>query len=304
MCFKITLLGTGAAIPTLQRGTSAQYINCQQRKILIDCGEGTQLKLRQAKIKFQNLQLILISHLHGDHILGLPGLISTMNLLGRKQKLLIIGPEGIENFIQSQLTFTQSYIGFEIEYKVLKKNTNECIFEDKCITIETFPLKHRIPTQGYRINEKPGKRPLDKVAFDKTGVSVAYIEKLKAGQDIVDNNGVEVKSEKVTLPPKPSKSYAYCSDTAYDESIIPFIKGVDVLYHEATFIEKEKDRAKSTCHSTAKQAALIAKKAGVKRLLLGHLSARYKEISDHISEAEVYFEEVMVPEDGTTIKIS
>lgn len=303
MCFTITFLGTGAAVPTLNRGTSSQFIDCHQRKILIDCGEGTQLKLRQAKIKFQNLQLVLISHLHGDHVLGLPGLISTMQLLGRVQPLQVIGPKGIKKFVLTQLKLTYGYLGFHIEFTELEKEQTGVVFEDKCLSVSTFPLLHRVPTQGYRIEEKIGKRPLNKEAFDATGVSVAYIEKLKAGMDVTDNDGREVKYLDVTFPPKPTKAYAYCSDTKYNEEMLQYIENVNLLYHEATFVEKERQRAQDTFHSTAKDAAKIALKAKVGKLVLGHFSARYTETIEHLKEAKTIFKNVCVPEDGMTLKL-
>src|SRR5690554_674121 len=272
MSFNVTILGSGAAVPTLKRGTTAQLINCQQRSILIDCGEATQLQMRRYKVKFQNIQLVLISHLHGDHVFGLPGLISTMQLLGRKSPMTLIGPKGLKEFLLSQFKLVGLYNG--------------------------FTLNHRIATHRYRIDEKPGNRRLDKEAFDQTGVSTSYINKLISGEDIVDNNGIMVRSEDVTYSPKPTKSYAFCSDTAYHPPIIEHLKNVDLLYHEATFIDKESERASETFHSTAKQAATIALKANAKRLILGHFSARYKSMENHLEEAQTIFERVFVPEDG------
>lgn len=298
MNFSVTILGSGAAVPTLQRGTTAQFINCQQRHILIDCGEGTQLQMRKFKVKFQNIQIVLISHLHGDHIFGLPGLISSMQLLGRTLPITIIGPKGIKEFLNSQFKISGAQKGFPINFKELPKNTEEIVFEDKCIEIKTFPLNHRIQTQGYRINEKPGKLHLNKVAFDKTGVSVAYIQKLIGGEDIQDNEGRIVQSKDVTFPPSSTKSYAFCSDTAYSPAIIEHIKDVDLLYHEATFIDKEAERATETYHSTAKQAATIALKANAKGLVLGHFSARYRDMTTHLNEAQEIFERVFIPKDG------
>ncbi|PKR81731.1 ribonuclease Z [Brumimicrobium salinarum] len=303
MSFKVTILGTGAAVPTLSRGTTSQMINCQQRSILIDCGEATQIQMRKFKVKFQNVQLILISHLHGDHVFGLPGLISTMQLLGRKKALTIIGPKGIKAFLLTQFKIVGLYNGFPIHFSELDEKQEGIIFEDKCLKISTFPLKHRIPTHGYRIDEKPGKRRLNKQAFDQTGVSNSYIEKLLSGADIKDNSGVIVKSEDVTYPHKPTKSYAFCSDTAYHLPIINHIKNIDLLYHEATFIDKEGDRAVETYHSTAKQAAAIALKAKAKRLILGHFSARYKNMETHLEEAQTIFDSVFIPSDGEVFNI-
>ena len=298
MNFSVKILGTGAAVPTLRRGATAQYVACQDRHILIDCGEGTQIKMRKFKVKFQKIQIILISHLHGDHIFGLPGLISSMQLLGRSQPITIIGPIGIKEYLNFQLKLSGAQKGFPIHYTELQVNAEQLVFEDKCIEIKTFPLKHRIQTQGYRINEKPGKHHLNKVAFDKTGVSTSYIEKLINGEDIQDNNGAIVKSKDVTFPPDSTKSYAFCSDTAYFPEIIEHIKDVDLLYHEATFNEKDAERATETYHSTAKQAAAIALKANAKCLILGHFSARYIDMSQHLNEAQEIFEKVFIPEDG------
>ncbi|MDX1652113.1 MAG: ribonuclease Z [Brumimicrobium sp.] len=298
MSFDVTILGTGSAIPTLRRGATSQFVNCQQRHILIDCGEGTQLQMRKFKIKFQQIDIVLISHLHGDHVFGLPGLLSTMNLLGRDKGIRIFGPTGIKKLITTQLEQVGLNKVFPLEISEIDAETNGLIYEDKCIEIQTFPLVHRIHTQGYRIQEKPGKRRLIKKEFDKTGVSVAYIDKLLNGQDIIDNEGRVVRSEAVSLPPKPVKSYAFCSDTAYHAPIIDAVTGVDLLYHEATFLEKESERASETYHSTAKQAATIALKAKVKRLVLGHFSARYKDAEAHKKEAQTIFEATFVPEDG------
>lgn len=298
MSFDVTILGTGSAIPTVKRGTTSHFVNCQQRHILIDCGEGTQLQMRKFKLKFQQIDIILISHLHGDHVFGLPGLLSTMQLLGREHKLIIYGPVGIKRLIKVQLEEVGSSKIFPLEIKEIEENTSSLVFEDKCIEISTFPLKHRIHTQGYKIEEKIGKRRLIKEEFDKTGLSVAYINKLLRGEDVVDNEGRSLKYEKVTLPPKPAKSYAFCSDTAFHLPVLESIENVDVLYHEATFLDQENDRATATFHSTAKQAATIALKANAKRLILGHFSARYKTAENHKTEAQTIFENTFVPKDG------
>jgi ribonuclease Z len=298
MSFDVTILGTGSAIPTVKRGTTSHFVNCQQRHILIDCGEGTQLQMRKFKLKFQQIDIILISHLHGDHVFGLPGLLSTMQLLGREHKLKIYGPVGIKRLIRVQLEEVGSSKIFPIEINEIEENTSSLVFEDKCIEISTFPLNHRVHTQGYKIQEKIGKRRLIKEEFDKSGLSVAYINKLLRGEDVIDNEGRSLKYEAVTLPPKPAKSYAFCSDTAFHLPILESIENVDVLYHEATFLDKESERATTTFHSTAKQAATIALKANAKRLILGHFSARYKTAENHKTEAQTIFENTFVPKDG------
>lgn len=301
--FNVRILGTGAAIPTLKRGTTSHFVNCQQRSILIDCGEGTQIQMRRFNVKYQNIQIVLISHLHGDHVLGLPGLIGTMQLLGRTKPMTIIGPEGIQELLTSLFKWTKSYNSFPIHYVCLEPKEQRVVYEDKCIKINAFPLKHKIPAHGFRIDEKPGKRHLNKEAFDQTKVSVSYIEKLLSGKDIEDNNGVVVKWEDVTFPPSPTKSYAFCSDTAFHLPIIDAVQNVDLLYHEATFIDKDADRAVSTFHSTAKQAASIALKSNVKRLVLGHFSARYNNTEIHLKEAKEIFDNVYIPEDGAFFEL-
>ncbi len=298
MDFSVTILGSSAAIPKVNRNTTSQYVICKNRHILIDCGEGTQIQLRKFKLKLQSVQIILISHLHGDHILGLPGLVSSMQLLGRTSSLSIYGPKGISDFLLPILSIIGKGVQFDLNIVELEPNSNSIIFEDNCITISNFPLQHRIPTHGFLIKEKPNKRRLLKDEFDKTGVSVAYIQKLIQGFDIEDNNGVKVKYQDVTMEGKLSKSYAYCSDTCFTPKIIEYIADVDLLYHEATFLDKEADRASETYHSTAKQAASIALNANTKRLLLGHISARYNDLLQHEIEAKEIFENVSVVKDG------
>lgn len=298
MDFEVIVLGSGAAVPSLTRNTSAQYVFCHNRHILIDCGEGTQLQLRKFKIKFQQIQTILISHLHGDHIFGLPGLLSTMQLLGRTKGITVYGPKGIRKFIYACLEEVGKGIYFSLNIVELEPNTSGVIFEDKCIEIVHFPLKHGVPAHGYVIKEKPHKRRLLRDKFDETGVSVSYIQKLIQGEDIVDMSGKKVRSDDVTIPGKKQKKYAYCCDTAYSTDIISFVENADVIYHDATFLSTEEDRAAETFHSTAKQAASIAYKAKIGRLLLGHFSARYTSTKEHELEAKEIFEKVTAVEDG------
>ncbi|MBP6091279.1 MAG: ribonuclease Z [Crocinitomicaceae bacterium] len=304
MSFTVTILGSGAALPTARRNPTAQYIICNDRHILIDCGEGTQMQLRNAGIKIQRINHILISHLHGDHFFGLVGLISTMHLLGRDKGLTIYGPEQLEQIVRMQLEVGAAKLNFDIRFVVLNGKENCLLFEDKLIEIHAFPLKHRIPTTGFLIKEKIHERKLIAEAVAEAGLKLEHLPLLKKGMNITDENGQEIDFEDFTLPPKPSYSYAYCSDTAYWETVIPFIQNASVLYHEATFVEKEKDRAKATFHSTAKQAAKIAHLANVGKLLLGHLSARYSDGLEHEKEAQSIFEKSEVVEDGKTYFIS
>lgn len=299
MSFEITILGSGAAIPTSRRNPTSQYIICNERHILIDCGEGTQMQIRKYGVRFQRINHILISHLHGDHFFGLVGLISTMRLMGRDKNLVIYGPVGLEMIIRTQLEIGDAKLDFEIEFVELDGKTSRMIYEDNHIEIHTFPLKHRIPTNGFLIKEKIKERKLNSSKIKVSGLLFEHLHRLKSGEDIITEDGKVFKNEDYTLPPNPSRSYAYCSDTAYYEDLVPYVQGVDLLYHEATFIEKEKSRAKATFHSTAKQAATIALKSGVKKLLLGHISARYSNDLDHLNEAAEIFENVLVAEDGS-----
>jgi ribonuclease Z len=302
--FDLTILGSGAAIPTSQRNPTAQFLVCNDRYILIDCGEGTQVQIRKYGLRFQRIQHILISHLHGDHYFGLVGLISSMHLLGRDKGLTIYGPEGLEGIIRSQLEYGHAVLDFEIQFVVLNGKDEGLIFEDNLIEIHTFPLKHRIPTNGFVIREKEKERKLVSDKISGTGMGFEHLHRLKKGEDILLDSGQYFRNADYTEDPVPSLSYAYCSDTAYSEKLIPFIEGVDLLYHEATFVEKDLERARATYHSTARQAAEIAKKAKVKRLLMGHLSARYDSVKTHELEARSVFISSEVVEEGQTYKIS
>jgi ribonuclease Z len=261
------------------------------------------MQIRKFSIRFQRISHILISHLHGDHFFGLVGLLSTMHLMGRDKGITIYGPEQLEGIVRSQLEIAGARLDFDLRFITLNGKESKLIFEDNLIEIHTFPLKHRIPTNGFLIREKTKERRLIAEAIKGSGLLIEHLPKLKRGEHVVDEKGNEFDFEEFTLPPHPSYSYAFCSDTRYDESIVPNIKNVNVLYHEATFIDKDEDRAKATFHSTAKQAATIAAKAGAGRLLLGHLSARYETTDAHLEEAKTLFEKTHVVEDGDVYRI-
>ena len=303
MNFTVTILGSGAALPTFSRNPTSQYIECNNRHILIDCGEGTQMQMRKYGVKFQRISHILISHLHGDHFFGLVGLLSTMHLLGRDSGITIYGPVGLEEIIKSQLEIGGARLDFGLTFVPLDGKTPGLLFEDKLIEIHTFPLKHRIPTNGFIIKEKQKEYSLLGDAFKADGLSMTFIPKFKNGENVVDENGVTHYFEEYTTLPPSTRSYAFCSDTAYYESLIPHIENVDLLYHEATFTEIHRARAKATFHSTAMDAAKIAVKANAKRLILGHLSARFENGNEHTVEAKTIFENVEVVEDGNVYEI-
>lgn len=302
MKFEITILGSGSATPTIRRNPTAQIVNVLERMFLIDCAEGTQLQLRKYGIRFQRINNIFISHLHGDHYFGLVGLLSSFQLLGRKQKLTIYAPKGLEQIVKLQLESGDAKLGFEVEFIHLTSNQSELIFEDNLVEVYTIPLKHRIYCNGFLIKEKKRERRLSRELIEKYQIPIAMMHRLKKGEDWVKES-VTLKNEELTLPPFPARSYAFCSDTAYSEKIVPIIERVDCLYHEATFTDKYANRAKATFHSTAKQAATIAQKANVKQLLIGHYSARYNDTEELLSEAKEVFENIIAVEDGMSIEI-
>ena len=303
MSFQVRILGSGAALPTSLRNPSSQYILCNDRHLLIDCGEGTQNQMRKFHVPIQKINHILISHLHGDHFFGLVGLLSSLHLLGRDKGITIYSPPGLEKIIRIQLEISGAQIPFDLTFVELTGNESKIIFEDKLIQIIAFPLKHRIPTYGYKIQEKEKELPLDAEAFESSDLSRALIPKFKNREDVVLENGETLFYRDYTLPAKTPKSYAYCSDTIYTESILETIYNVDLLYHEATFLHDKLDRAKATMHTTAKQAAELALKANVKKLILGHLSARYESGEEHTLEAQPIFSEVQTVNDGDLFEI-
>ncbi|WP_124642218.1 MULTISPECIES: ribonuclease Z [Amniculibacterium] len=296
MSTKLTILGFNSAIPTVNSSPTAQILEMEERHFLIDCGEGTQVQLRKAKAKFSKINNIFISHLHGDHCFGLPGLISSFRLLGRETPLHIYGPKGIKEMLETIFRLSETNKGFELVYHELSSKNSEKIFEDQRIEVFTIPLDHRIYCNGYLFKEKPKERHLNMVEISKyPEIETCDYHNLKRGKDFVLSDGFVLKNESLTTEPSPSVSYAFCSDTRYSEKIIPTIKGVDVLYHEATFLHDLKEMADYTGHSTALEAATIAKKAEVGKLILGHFSNRYLDTSVFKAEAQTVFENSVVP---------
>ncbi|WP_109831472.1 ribonuclease Z [Reichenbachiella versicolor] len=304
MSYTVKILGSNASIPAHNRNQTAQLLTMMQVPFLIDCGEGTQLQLKKYKIKAQKIDHIFISHLHGDHYYGLIGLISSMHLYGRTKDLNIYGPPGLGEIITVNLKHSQTFLNYKINMKEWTPNESELLFENQNITIHSFPLNHRINCSGFVFREKPKKRRIDKKKLTNE-ITPLMILRLKSGEDILDDDGdIRFSSKAYTLPPAPSVSYAFCSDTKYDESIIPYIKGVNLLYHESTFMNDMKERAEITYHSTAKQAAEIAKKAEVDRLLIGHYSTRYKNLQPMLEEAKTVFEETLLSIEGNDYEVS
>lgn len=295
---KLTILGCYAATPRTFTNPTSQVLEISNRLFLIDCAEGTQVQLRKNKIKFSKINQVFISHLHGDHFFGLIGLISTFALLNRTTDLHVYGPKGIKEIINLQLRLSNSWTNFGLHFHELDSNESETIFEDKKVIVKTIPLKHRVYTNGFIFQEKIGDRKLDLNAVQNYEIDKCYYQNIKSGKDITLDNGSIIANHKLTFDPIPPKSYAFCSDTAYNENSIPLINVVDVLYHESTFLDSEEILAKKTMHSTAKEAATIALKANVKQLILGHYSTRYENIQFFKEQAEAIFPNVLLADDG------
>ena len=295
---KLTILGCHSATPRINTNPTSQVLEIKNHMFLIDCGEGTQVELRRNKVKFSRIKHIFISHLHGDHYFGLIGLISTFQLLTREAPLHIYGPKGIKEVITLQLKLSESWMGYPLVFHELTSKSSELIFEDDKLSIYTIPLRHRVYTNGFLFKEKENERKLNINAVMNANISQAYFRKLKQGHDVVNEDGVLIDNKMVTKDPNPAKSYAYCSDTAYNEDIIPIIKNATILYHESTFLSKHKALCEPTKHSTAKQAAIIAEKSKVSNLILGHFSTRYKDYTLFKHEAEEKFSNVLLAEDG------
>jgi ribonuclease Z len=295
---KLTILGCYAATPRTITNPTSQILEIRNRMFLIDCGEGTQVQLRKNKLKFSKINHIFISHLHGDHFYGLVGLISTFMLLNRQTDLHVYGPKGIKEIVLLQLRYSNSFTGYNLYFHELESKESEVIFEDEKVVVKTIPLKHRIYTNGFLFQEKVGDRKLNIDSVHEHKIDTCYFQKIKNGKDITLGDGTVVPNEELTFDPIPPKSYAFCSDTMYDETIIPVIQNVDVLYHETTFLETEADKAEKTMHSTAKEAARIALKANVGELILGHYSTRYNNIELFKEEAVAIFPNTVLADDG------
>jgi len=303
MPFELTILGSNSALPTSKRLSTAQVLNVLGRFFLIDCAEGTQIQLRKFKIKFGKINHIFVSHLHGDHYFGLIGLISSFNLLERKQTLYIFGPPKLKDIIDFQLECMQQKLSYPISFKSLNFKRSEVIFENDKLTISSFPLKHRIQTCGFLFKEKQGLRKIRKELIELLNIPIAQMQKIKEGADFIDEEGTVFLNKKITVGPRNPRSYAFVSDTKYTEKILPVIQGVDLLYHEATFKNDYAKIAKERSHSTTIDAANIAKKAKVKKLIIGHFSARYKKLDELLMETKSVFQNAELAEDGKVFKI-
>jgi len=304
MSLKLTILGCHSATPRTLAHTSSQFLELNNDCFLIDCGEGTQRQLRKYKIKFSRIKHVFISHLHGDHFFGLIGLISTFNLLNRDKELHVYGPTGLKEIILLQLKLSKSWLDFPLHFHELNSTESELILDNDKVEVHTIPLKHRIYTNGFLFKEKKQERKLNMSVISKLPeIEICDYQNLKSGKDFKSENGSIIQNKELTLdPPKPI-SYAYCSDTAYSESILTLIENVDLLYHESTFLEEHSELAKKTKHSTALEAGKIALKAKVNKLLLGHYSSRDNNLNLFLEEANQVFSNSELAETGKQIEI-
>lgn len=302
--FNITILGSSGALPAYGRFPSSQLVEIQNRYFLVDCGEGTQMQLMKYQANLHRINHIFISHLHGDHYLGLMGLLFTMHLLRRTNDLHLYSHPGLDEIITTQFKHSHSVPNYKIIFHRLEKDVQQIIFEDDAVTVETIPLKHKLTCSGFLFREKTKPRRVNKDKLPQ-GLLIQQIANLKKGLDVMDDAGAVIyKNEDLTHEPRVARSYAYCSDTAFHEPLIDQIKNVDILFHEATFTVDEESKARETLHSTAEQAATIALRSNVKKLLIGHFSARYRELTPVLEEARKIFTNTELAIEGETFSIA
>ncbi len=303
MTFSLTILGSSSALPTSNRTVTAHVLNVHERFFLIDCGEGTQMQLRRYRIPFSKIHNIFISHLHGDHFYGLFGLLSSLNLIGRKIPLHIYEPPDLKKFLDLHFGDSAVQLNYPLIFIPHRMKGKSFVMEDNYIYVESFPLDHKIESVGFLFREKEGELRIRKEAISDLNLGIREIVALKQGSDYVNEMGKLYPNSELTIPPHHPRSYAYCSDTRYTETLIPIIKNVDLLYHEATYLDEMKARAIITGHSTAREAAVIAGKANVRKLIIGHFSSRYKNVNPLVEEARSIFPETYSAEEGLCFKV-
>ncbi|MGN8070103.1 ribonuclease Z [Mucilaginibacter sp. 22184] len=303
MKFEVTILGSSSATPIFNRNPTSQALNINERLYLIDCGEGTQQQMLRFDVKASRIDHIFISHLHGDHYLGLIGLLSSMHLNGRKKALYLFGPAHLKEIIDLQFKYSETVLQFPLEFTAIDAQKSEVIVDNSDVVVETIPLDHRIACTGFLFKEKKRLRKLIKEKIEALNIPVEYYSALKRGNDYTSASGEVYKNESLTIDSQIPKSYAYCSDTLYNEQYFEQISNVTMLYHEATFLNDMLDRAKDTHHTTALQAAEIALKTKAKKLLIGHFSARYKTLNELLDEARSVFPETELAIEGKTFPI-
>jgi ribonuclease Z len=301
--FEVTILGNTSSIPMHGRNHTAQVVRFGQEFFLLDCGEGTQIQLRKYKVKASKISTIFISHLHGDHYLGLVGLLSSFHLSKRTDALRIVGPRGLNEIITTHFRWSQTRLNYPLEFTETTTEGKVTLLDHPQFTVSSFPLQHRIPTTGFIIQEKEGLRSLIKEKLQESALPLDAIQQLRLGQDYLATDGTHLLAKDYCQPSASLRSYAFCSDTTFNPSLVPYFEGVDLLYHEATFMEADSHRAAETFHCTARQAGQLAQLAGVKKLLLGHFSSRYPDLSELLVEAQTIFPNSILSEEGITYPI-
>lgn len=297
------ILGCGSALPTLQHNASSQIVELREKLFMIDCGEGTQIQLRRARIHFSKIIAVFISHLHGDHCFGLPGMISTFGMTGRTAPLHIYAPAAFEPILEQTLSFFCQGLEFKVVFYAVDTTQNKVVYEDRSLTIETIPLQHRIDCCGYLFREKPILPHIRRDMIDFYKIPISQINNIKAGADWVTPEGEVIANSRLTTPAEPARSYAYCSDTRYIKTLHELVKGVSTLYHESTYSAEDAERARLYWHSTSQDAAKVARDASVGKLLLGHFSARYNNESQLLDEAKEIFPNSYLTCEGATFDI-
>lgn len=301
--FRIHILGCGSALPTLRHNASSQLVEVRERLLMLDCAEGTQTQMRKSHLHFAKLSRVFISHLHGDHCFGLIGMISTFGLLGRTAPLHVHAPEALGPMLHDQIAFFTHDLGYEVVFHAVDTSRHAVVYEDNSITVESIPLEHRMPTCGYLIREKPQLPHIRPEMLEAYGIPRSQINNIKMGADWTTSEGDIIPNARLVTPADPPRSYAYCSDTRYMPTLHEQVKGVNTLYHESTYGEDKIQSAEKYCHSTARQAAMVARDAGVGQLLLGHYSSRYEDENVLLEEAKVVFENTRLTNEMDIINV-
>lgn len=301
--FKVYILGCGSALPTLRHNPSSQVVEIREKQFMIDCGEGTQTQMRRSRVGFNKVMAIFISHIHGDHCFGLIGMLSSFGLLGRTMPLSIYGPKELGPILDTLLTTFCNDFDYEIKFHAVDTTRQEVVYEDRSLTVETIPLKHRLPCAGYLFREKPTLPHIRRDMIDFYRIPISQINNIKNGASWTDEEGNVIPNSRLTRPADPPRSYAYCSDTCYLSGLADRLKGVTCLYHESTYADEDEDKAQKYFHSTARQAAMVARDAGVGRLLLGHYSSKYNTEDVLLQQAKEVFAESSLTSEGMVVTL-
>ena len=301
--FRVHILGCGSALPTPRHYASAQVVEVRGKLFLVDCGEGTQMQLRRSRIRFTKISAVFISHLHGDHCFGLIGMLSTFGLLGRTARLAVYAPPALDDMLQRQMQLFCHDFDYEVDFHPVDTTRQQVIYEDRSLTVESIPLEHRMPCCGFLFREKPQQPHIRRDMLDFYQIPVSQVNNIKAGADWITPEGERVENSRLVTPADPPRSYAYCSDTRYVESLAERIKCVTTLYHESTYGDDNLQLAEKYCHSTARQAAQVARDAGARQLLLGHFSSRYEDEQVLLSEAKEVFENAFLTDEQCVFEV-